>query len=323
MNIGSAMGTIEEFQEYLSSLHHMTLNSLRYFKRIGVKFDKNFETALLRLTNKCIAESYRVFLTELQASSTLPSNPDQNLLHASSGVAKRESTSKEEESPSKQPKPNDGNTSKLHDLFGTDVSESSVVLTTPPDGVAYDPQKFDLDSSIFKELPSSPKGSDFYADELKKQNEIMQDLMIKGITPTDGENLINIFLKLCQVINANVNPSNITSIARSDTKSDTIIVKFKNLNDKIRVRRLSSDQELWACDLTYIPPGGKNSKVCVGNHLTPFFYPIQQLAKKARSKGKLHSYQLCNDGLFVKKRRSSQGRMVLSEEQLHIYIDSK
>lgn len=206
----------------------------------------------------------------------------------------------------------------------TSVTESTRMNGRKP----FIPWEFDRDdkqdSSIFEYMPCSPTNSDLYAFELKKQNKIIRNLLIKGIPPLQNEKLMEMFKKLCKIIGTELNADDdIIGIDRCDSGSDQIIVKFKHFKGKMKVRKCAIAKDLWSHELIDLPPGVRNLKVHFRSQLTPFYENIQKMAKAARAKGALHSYQLCKDGFFVKRTQNSTGRMVLSKEQLQIYINSK
>lgn len=159
------------------------------------------------------------------------------------------------------------------------------------------------------------------ASELRKQNDIMKNLILRGIPRIDKLDLLVTFEKFCKKINVTVNPDDIRSIDWCDNTSGTIIVKFNHLKHKTLVRKYGIDKEIWIHDLVKIPPNMKNVRILVNSQITPFYADIQKMAKNARKNGLLDSYQLNKEGLFVKRKPASKGLVVLSKDQLQNYIN--
>lgn len=157
-----------------------------------------------------------------------------------------------------------------------------------------------------------------YAMELRKQNEFTKNLIIKGIPELKNENLTEIFVALCNKVDAKVNLNDILGIERCKSSRDTIIVKFKHLKDKKTVRRIAKG--IWSSDLVKLPPNVPKTQVFVYPQLTEFFSDIIKVAESARAQGTLHSYQLSKDGVIVKRTSGSTGKIVLSKEQLENFI---
>lgn len=161
------------------------------------------------------------------------------------------------------------------------------------------------------------------ASELRKQNDIMKNLILRGIPRIEKLDLLVTFEKLCKKINAIVNTDDIRSIDWCDNTSGTIIVKFNHLKQKTLVRKYGIEKEVWLHDLVKIPPNMKNVRILVNSQITPFYTDIQKMAKSARKNGLLDSYQLWKEGFFVKRKPDSKGRIVLSKDQLQNYINGK
>lgn len=158
--------------------------------------------------------------------------------------------------------------------------------------------------------------------ELKRQNDIMKNLTVRGIPRICNLDLMKIFIAFCSSINADIRPDDIRSIDRLDTTtSDTIIVKFHHLQKKMLVRKLAIDKEIWLHALIKLPPGTKSARVLVNSQVTLFYAEIQKMAKIARHMGSLYSYQFRKEGFFVKRTAESNAQLVLSKEQLRNYIN--
>lgn len=156
--------------------------------------------------------------------------------------------------------------------------------------------------------------------ELKKQNELVNNLSITGIPCLHNENLLRIFDRICKKIDAPVTQKNVQKIFRTSGPNQPIIVKLKTWTAKANVKRSFKHNDLWSSDIVSLPSNMPSTRLFVNLHTTRFYGKMVQIAKYYKKIGIIQSYYLCENGLLVRSRDDINDRQILSKQELLDWI---
>lgn len=156
-------------------------------------------------------------------------------------------------------------------------------------------------------------------DELIEQKKLAKNVYVRGISrDLHINNPEEIFLKLCEKLGVVINRDDIQKI---DQISSGIVVTLHNLDTKSYIINQTLDRHIWCSELLELGPRIKQPwKIFVQNHMTRLFHKIWVLAHRLAQENRLHSVELTDDGIVVKRSPSDNGRVILSEKELFDYI---
>lgn len=173
------------------------------------------------------------------------------------------------------------------------------------------------DSSVTSKSPLTK--SELQA-ELKKQNELVNNLSITGIPCFDNENLLRIFDRICKKIDAPVTQKDVRKIFRTSGPCQPIIVKLKTWTAKANIKRYFKHKDLWSSDIVSLPSNMPSTRLFINLHTTRFYGKMVQIAKYYKKTGLIQSYYLCENGLLVRSRNDINDRQILSKQELLDWI---
>lgn len=156
--------------------------------------------------------------------------------------------------------------------------------------------------------------------ELDKQNQLDNNLSIVGLPRLDNDDVLELFLKFCKRIQADVSYDDIIEIYRNGGVNEPVIVKFRNYDTKVMVKNCSHARQIWNKDLVKLAPGETAVKIFVNSHTTRYYGKMVSIAREARKTNSLCSYYLCKRGLAVRRTENTKERVVLSTSELVDYI---
>lgn len=161
--------------------------------------------------------------------------------------------------------------------------------------------------------------------ELEKQNQLDNNLSIVGLPRFDNDDVLELFLKFCKRIKADVSCDDIIEIYRNGGVNEPVIVKFRSYDTKVMVKNCSHIRQIWNKDLVKLSPNETPTKIFVNSHTTRYFGKMVSIAREARKTNSLFSYYLCKRGLAVRRTENSKEHVVLSTSELvdYIYGDKK
>lgn len=178
-----------------------------------------------------------------------------------------------------------------------------------------------LPSSISSAMPAMPPSRSMLRAELRKQNELVNNLVISGIPQGRHENLLKIFDRLCVKIHAPVSQKDVLKIFRIVGRSEPlIIVKFRTWTAKANVKRSFKYKNLWSFDIVPTPSHAHSSKIFINAHTTRFYGKLVQIAKYYKKAGIIQSFYLCEHGLLVKSFCCEKDYTILSKEELMDWV---
>lgn len=158
--------------------------------------------------------------------------------------------------------------------------------------------------------------------ELEAQNKYSKDLVVEGIPVIVGEDLQPIFLAICDKIDAKIVPNDIMFIRRFSHKTHKIIhVRLEKISTKLHILSKARTQTLMTADFIDLPPTMESTIIYINPYMTKYFCNLCKIAKAAVKDKKLYWYCLSMKGILVRRRRSSQGKHILSEGELFKYIE--
>ncbi|XP_055310904.1 uncharacterized protein LOC129573821 [Sitodiplosis mosellana] len=173
------------------------------------------------------------------------------------------------------------------------------------------------DSSIASHTPLSK--SELQA-ELRKQNELVNNLSITGIPCLRNENLLRIFDRICMRINAPVTQRDVLKIFRTSGPNQPIIVKLKTWTAKANIKRSFKHKDLWSSEIVSLPERMTSTRLFVNLHTTRFYGKMAQIAKYYKKTGIITSYYLCENGLLVRSQDDDKDHQILSKQELLDWI---
>lgn len=156
--------------------------------------------------------------------------------------------------------------------------------------------------------------------ELRKQNELVNNLSISGIPMRRNENLMKIFDKLCVKLNVPVSQNDVKKIFRLSSHRNQIIVKLKTWTAKEKIKRYFNYKNVWSSDLVVLPSHVQPTKIFINAHTTRFYGKMIQIAEYYKKIGLIRSFYLCENGLFVRSYNCERDYAILSKEELIDWI---
>lgn len=193
-------------------------------------------------------------------------------------------------------------------------SRAQSVLSNASDKMKHS-QFMDLDRNPFR-VSSMPS----LMVELEKQNQLDNNLSILGFPRIKNEDLMEMFMKLCDKLKVKMSYDDVQRIYRNNGVNEPVIVKFRNYECKVMVKNNAHLTDVWSNDLFKLPPGEQPTKIFVNLHTTRFYGKMVSIAREARKTKGIHAYYLCKRGLVVKRTETSKERTVLSPTELIEYI---
>ncbi|XP_055310910.1 uncharacterized protein LOC129573824 [Sitodiplosis mosellana] len=172
----------------------------------------------------------------------------------------------------------------------------------------------------------SDKSSSLMSPKTKKrnltaQNRYSSDLAVEGIPPIERENLQAIFLAICKKIGAKIVPDDIIFIRRYPYHQHKIVhVRLEKRSNKIHILDKRRNQDLKAASFINLPPTLESTQIFINPYMTKYFCSLCKLAKEAVKKKKLCFFNVDEKGVFIKRKQSSHGTHILSEDELFNYI---
>lgn len=159
-----------------------------------------------------------------------------------------------------------------------------------------------------------------YKIELKKQNELRNNLCIAGIPQIRDENLRDIFIKLCKLLGAKISDKDIKWIRRDFPRS-VITVELWSHNVKLHIARCSHSNYIWSDEVIRLPSGILRNRIYINDQMTKFYKEMWEIARNARKKKLIQTSWITDKGYMVKRTSTSQKRYFLSSRELTFYIN--
>lgn len=158
--------------------------------------------------------------------------------------------------------------------------------------------------------------------ELRRQRRQISRLFVHGVPFQKGENLVELFLKICKEIDANVHSKDIVNVYRPSKYKPIFIVECRDYNTALHIL----DQSMMAKKL-FLRNVIKCSKskwtmVVVIEWLTrPYFQHLMRKIRAAHQEQRIYSYRWTTDGILVQRSQNSRGKHVLNEREFYDYIN--
>lgn len=156
------------------------------------------------------------------------------------------------------------------------------------------------------------------SDELIEQKKLAKNVYIRGISKDlHIHNTEEIFLKFCKKLKLVIYRSDIQEICQ---KQCGIAVTLHNLDKKKYIINKTLNRYIWCNELFELGPKNEPWKIFLQNHMTSSFYKTWKCANRLMKENRLHSFELTDHGIVVKRTPCDNGHVILSEKQLLDYI---
>lgn len=159
--------------------------------------------------------------------------------------------------------------------------------------------------------------------ELEKQRSLKNNVSIFGVGRTDGENLMQIVLKVFNKMGCDVADNQVINCYRINGNNNNIIIaklsdyelKQKILKEKIKNPVKLSD--VIGCS------NAADTIIYINNHVTPFFGKLLHEGRKAVKSGDIHSCWLNSFGCQMKYEEDGKQHAYRTIDDLKILISKK
>lgn len=162
----------------------------------------------------------------------------------------------------------------------------------------------------------------FWADvELKKQNELRNNLCIVGIPRQRDEELPELVLKLAQLLGVPMLLNEV--VYAKHTKGSAIIVCLTTSALKDLLVNAAATRRLTTYDLIKLQTYKEATTVYVNSQMTIVYRRMWDVAMKLVKKKVIHSVELTEKGLMLKRAEGSDDHLYfVTEQQLRDFADS-
>lgn len=177
---------------------------------------------------------------------------------------------------------------------------------------------------ISKPVAVGNEEKDFLQAELKKQNELANNLVILKLPRIPDMDIRDTFLKLCNKIKVKVTIDDIQHIHRRPREGreghDDTLVSLKSYELKEEIRYAAQKQIIFSADIFKLQPEQWSKQIKVISHTTRYYSEMLSIAKEARSERKICHYELSTRGVQIKRTQTSDDRFFTSKTDLLKYI---
>lgn len=123
------------------------------------------------------------------------------------------------------------------------------------------------------------------------------------------------FRQICDRLNVNVSSDQIEHVYRED---NALIVKFRDIKIKEMIMDSADGKKIW---LDQIVKGEISWRVHIRQYMTRYYSKLYQAAQEYRETRSIHSFKFTENGLLVKHKENSKGKIVLSLSELNEYVN--
>lgn len=170
-----------------------------------------------------------------------------------------------------------------------------------------------------KSVPPTPSEAEI---ELNKQNELRKNIFICGIPMQADENLLNYMLKLTKFLNVPFSKDDIEQICRTKGHAPAIIVCFKSFELKEMIVKAANNTRLYTSDVTELTCNQEPTTFYVNRHMTIYYRRMWDLANKMKKIGLVHSINLTENGIIIRRTKNSIDQTFVTEKDLLDLSDS-
>lgn len=150
--------------------------------------------------------------------------------------------------------------------------------------------------------------------EWTKQSKRKNDLLIVGVPQAKGENLREIFKRICSKLNVKSNfPYEIRRVWNG------IRIELSKFARKQNILRKYKAKRLWLEDV--VPNGPRKMPIIIKNDCTTYFNELEALAQNAVDKRIIQTFWPSKDGFMLKRTKNGQPTSVYSIQELGTFID--
>lgn len=157
----------------------------------------------------------------------------------------------------------------------------------------------------------------FLLNELSKQNELANNLLIHCLPRSTTMDPIDIMMKLCERLEIKVSRDDILATQR---RFDDLIVTLKSYELKEKIRNTASMYTINSGDIFDLHSDERNKRIKIISHTTRYYVEMLSIAREARRGRMIHWYELTKQGIEVKRSFTSDPRVFISKVELQNYI---
>lgn len=162
-----------------------------------------------------------------------------------------------------------------------------------------------------------------YEMESMKQRQIKCNASISGVPVTNGENLLDIFNKICNAINYNCTNDNISGIYRTNGRNkQSIIVQFTNENTKFGILNAKKLKKSLIVEELNLNFNNASNEIMINQQLTPYFGNLLYNARQAKSNGHIAECWFTMRGVHIKPTKTSNAVIIKSVGELNTFFST-
>lgn len=159
--------------------------------------------------------------------------------------------------------------------------------------------------------------------ELNKQRNRMNNLCISNIPQIYGENLLEIFLQLCQAININLSVIDVDSINRLHRANGSIIVTLAQRHIRDIILNSPKWKYVYPWHFMNILIDRNMPPIRLNSDKTPLFMEMELIAKRAKVQQKIISHRITDNGFAIRRTENEEEKFFLTTADLKTFIEKE
>lgn len=166
---------------------------------------------------------------------------------------------------------------------------------------------------------AEPDEDPMLISQLNEQRKLAKHIYIENVKCNSSASASIMLSEIWQKLGVKVLDSDIANV---DYRGKNITVEFKHVSIKNMILEQSAQKTVWSTDLTGVARGKKPWEIKIGHAMIPAYRKMMASAEAFQKTNAIHSFQLGDDGMFVKRSANDAGRNCLSKQQFRDYIDN-
>lgn len=163
----------------------------------------------------------------------------------------------------------------------------------------------------------APDDSAFLMQELQKQNELANNLLIMQLPRMSNLEPADVFLKICDELDVNVQKDDIVQAIR---RHDDIIVTLKDYDQKEDIRTAAGRRPIMRSMLHKLSAGQWDKRVKVLSHTTRYYSEMLSMAREAKKFRIISFYELTKKGIVATRASTGDERTFISKAEFDNYL---
>lgn len=189
------------------------------------------------------------------------------------------------------------------------------------------------EDDAIKSPVDSAEDPQFLQNELKKQNELVNSLLLIKMPRMSNMSLPNMFLRLCDKLEVKISGDDIQSIQRRghearditempdlrDGRHD-VLVTLKRHELKEEIRMAAQKQSIFSGEVFDLHPDEWSKQIKIISYTTRYYSDMLAIAREARLERTIYHYELTKHGIHIKRSPTSDDRIFISKNELIHFI---